>query len=167
MKSLDLHFTCLRSLFSLIVCWLISSQVISLTPLDLQNLSISDPFHLNQTCNMSNMLRLRGSRSFRPVDQSLRTVQILRPRARILRVVKISFIYTAGSGSNPFKSFFTTATAFFLPFTSTHALGAIPTFHPSRTRQSLKEGSPPLRKLWGGVGFEVPALSRYFELRIA
>ena len=43
----------------------------------------------------------------------------------------------------------------------------ISTFHPSRTRQSLKEGSPPLRKLRGGVGFEVPALSRYFELRIA
>ena len=43
MKGLDLHFTCLRSLFSLIDCWLILSRVISLTPLDLQNLSIPNP----------------------------------------------------------------------------------------------------------------------------
>src|SRR6185503_17289880 len=43
MKGLVLHFTHLRSLFSLIDCWLISSSVISLTPLDLQNLSIPNP----------------------------------------------------------------------------------------------------------------------------
>src|SRR6185312_10674180 len=43
MKSLILHFTHLRSLFSLINCWLILSRVISLTPLDLQNLSIPNP----------------------------------------------------------------------------------------------------------------------------
>ena len=38
-----LHFTHLRSLFSLIDCWLILSRVISLTPLDLQNLSLPNP----------------------------------------------------------------------------------------------------------------------------
>jgi len=42
-KSLALHFTHLRSLFSLIDCWLILSRVISLTPLDLQNLSLPNP----------------------------------------------------------------------------------------------------------------------------
>ena len=43
MKNLVIHFTHLRSLFSLIDCWLISSRVISLTTLDLQNLSIPNP----------------------------------------------------------------------------------------------------------------------------
>ena len=42
-KGLVLHFTHLRSLFSFIDCWLILSRVISLTPLDLQNLSIPNP----------------------------------------------------------------------------------------------------------------------------
>ena len=56
-------------------------------------------------------------------------------------------------------SLFTTAAAPSSLYSPTHALGAISTFQASRTRQSLKEGSPPLRKLWGGFGFEVPALS--------
>ena len=43
MKGLVLHFTHLISLFSLIDCWLILSRVISLTPLDPQNLSIPNP----------------------------------------------------------------------------------------------------------------------------
>ena len=42
-KGLVLHFTHLRSLFSLIDCWLILSREISLTPLDLQNLSLPNP----------------------------------------------------------------------------------------------------------------------------
>ena len=44
-------------------------------------------------------------------------------------------------------------------YSPSHVLGAISTFQASRTRQSLKEGSSPLRKLRGGFGFEVPALS--------
>ena len=64
-----------------------------------------------------------------------------------------------GSWSNRPQVFFTAVAASSLPLTSSHALVAISTFQPSRTRQSLKEGSPPLRKLRGGFGFEVPALS--------
>ena len=43
MKNLVIHVAHLRSLFSLIECWLISSWVISLTPLDLLNLSLPNP----------------------------------------------------------------------------------------------------------------------------
>ena len=43
MKCLVLHFAHLSSLFSLIDYWLILSRVISLTPLDPQNLSIPNP----------------------------------------------------------------------------------------------------------------------------
>ena len=56
-------------------------------------------------------------------------------------------------------SLFTTAAAPSSLYSPTHALGAISTFRPSQTRQSLNEGFPPLRKLRGGLGFEVPALS--------
>ena len=91
MKSLVLNFTHLRSLFSLIDCWLILSRVISLTPLDLLSLFL---------------LSLRGSRSLRPDTQSLRTVWILRPRGRILRIINFSYIYCEGVGVKPTSSRF-------------------------------------------------------------
>ena len=92
MKSLDLHFTCLRSLFSLIDCWLISSQVSSLMPLDPQNLSIPNPSR-SQVHLSHSLHSFRGSRSLRPRAWKLRIVRILRPRGRILRMVKFWYIY--------------------------------------------------------------------------
>ena len=53
MKGLDLHFTCLRSLFSLIDCWLISSQVMSLTPLDLSKSSQFNSSRSSSKCAIS------------------------------------------------------------------------------------------------------------------
>ena len=77
----------------MIGCWLVLSQVISLTLLDLSKSIDINSFHLDQVLTWQYLRYLRGSRSLRPRARKLRTVQILWPRGRILRVVKTGYIY--------------------------------------------------------------------------
>ena len=104
MKSLVLHFTHLRSLFSLIDCWLILSRVISLTPLDLQNLSIPkiylDQVLLNFLCSV-----LGGAGVSGPGPGYSELSGYSGPEAEYSGYLSFT-IYTAGGRDEPFPWFF-------------------------------------------------------------
>ena len=158
MRSLDLHFTCLRSFFSLIVCWLISSQVISLTPLDL-----SKSIYISQNPSRSSYLhampaQLQGE--LESLAQGPKTPDCPDTPALRSDTPNCEFLVYIPRGSG-----WTIHSLFLLPpvpplylSSFTLALWEISIFPPLKARESLKEGSP-LRNLRGGFRFEVPALS--------
>ena len=123
-----------------------------------QNLSISNP-------SRSSSLKFFSAQSQREPDSPAQGPETpdypdtpaLRPDTPDIWI--LLYIPRGGSGKTVPFTLFSTAAAPSSLYSPTHALGAISTFRPSRTRQSLKEGSPPLRKLRGVIGFEVPALS--------